>query len=218
MNYSFQSIFWQIVKLIRSRGIGLYFISQSPTDVSDEILAQLGNRVQHTLRAYTPSEQKNVKAAADAFRANPKFDTVDVINSLATGEALISFQNENGEPEIVEKATILPPQSKMGTIDDMTRNKVINNSEFAGKYDEAVDNESAYEILTQKEEDEEKALEEEKQRILEEKEAEKKKKEEEKEKNKKSQKMERLGDRLVGNAASTVERKILNSILKKIFK
>lgn len=219
----------QIVKLIRSRGIGLYFISQSPTDVSDEILAQLGNRVQHTLRAYTPSEQKNVKAAADAFRANPKFDTVDVINSLATGEALISFQNENGEPEIVEKATILPPQSKMGTIDDMTRNKVINNSEFAGKYDEAVDNESAYEILTQKEEDEEKALEEEKQRILEEKEAEKKKKEEEKEaekkkkeeekeKNKKSQKMERLGDRLVGNAASTVERKILNSILKKIFK
>ncbi len=140
----------QIVKLIRSRGIGLYFISQSPTDVPDEILAQLGNRVQHSLRAYTPSEQKAVHAAAQAFRVNPEFDTEKAILELGTGEALISFQNEKGAPEIVERATILPPQSLMGAIDGITRNKVINASPLVGKYDEAVDAESAAEIIQQK--------------------------------------------------------------------
>lgn len=140
----------QIVKLIRSRGIGLYFISQSPTDIPDEILAQLGNRVQHSLRAYTPSEQKAVKAAAQAFRVNPKFDTEKAILELGTGEALISFQNEKGAPEIVEKATILPPQSLMGAIDGITRNKVINSSPLVGKYDEALNPESAAEIIQQK--------------------------------------------------------------------
>lgn len=140
----------QIVKLIRSRGIGLYFISQSPTDVPDEILAQLGNRVQHSLRAYTPSEQKAVHAAAQAFRVNPKFDTEKAILELGTGEALISFQNEEGAPEIVERATILPPQSLMGAIDGITRNKVINASPLVGKYDEVVDAESAAEIIQQK--------------------------------------------------------------------
>ena len=140
----------QIVKLIRSRGIGLYFISQSPTDVPDEILAQLGNRVQHSLRAYTPSEQKAVHAAAQAFRINPEFDTEKAILELGTGEALISFQNEKGAPEIVERATILPPQSLMGAIDGITRNKVINASPLVGKYDEAVDAESAAEIIQQK--------------------------------------------------------------------
>ena len=140
----------QIVKLIRSRGIGLYFISQSPTDVPDEILAQLGNRVQHSLRAYTPSEQKAVKAAAQAFRVNPDFDTEKAILELGTGEALISFQNEKGAPEIVERATILPPQSMMGAIDGITRNKVINASPLCGKYDEALDPESAAEIIQQK--------------------------------------------------------------------
>ena len=140
----------QIVKLIRSRGIGLYFISQSPTDIPDEILAQLGNRVQHSLRAYTPSEQKAVKAAAAAFRVNPEFDTEKAILELGTGEALISFQNEKGAPEIVERATILPPQSMMGAIDAMTRNNVINASPLCGKYDEALDPESAAEIIQQK--------------------------------------------------------------------
>ena len=140
----------QIVKLIRSRGIGLYFISQSPTDIPDEILAQLGNRVQHSLRAYTPSEQKAVKAAAQAFRVNPKFDTEKAILELRTGEALISFQNEKGAPEIVERATILPPQSLMGTIDSLTRNKIINASPLVGKYDEALNPESAAEIIQQK--------------------------------------------------------------------
>ena len=140
----------QIVKLIRSRGIGLYFISQSPTDVPDEILAQLGNRVQHSLRAYTPSEQKAVHAAAQAFRVNPEFDTEKAILELGTGEALISFQNEKGAPEIVERATILPPQSLMGAIDGITRNKVINASPLIGKYDKVVDAESAAEIIQQK--------------------------------------------------------------------
>ncbi len=140
----------QVVKLIRSRGIGLYFISQSPTDIPDEILAQLGNRVQHSLRAYTPSEQKAVRAAAQAFRVNPEFDTEKAILELGTGEALISFQNEKGAPEMVEQATILPPQSMMGAIDSLTRNKVINNSPLCGKYDEAQDTESAAEILQQK--------------------------------------------------------------------
>lgn len=125
----------QIVKLIRSRGVGLYFISQAPTDIPDEILAQLGNRVQHALRAYTPSEQKTVKAAAAAFRINKAFDTEQAILELGTGEALISFQNEKGAPEIVERATILPPQSRMGVITTEERNHIVAASPFVTKYD-----------------------------------------------------------------------------------
>ena len=127
----------QIVKLIRSRGIGLYFISQAPTDIPDEILSQLGNRVQHTLRAYTPADQKIVKAAASAFRTNPAFDTETAIRELGTGEALISFQNAKGAPEIVEYATILPPQSRMGVIDNAEREAIINASPLHGKYSAA---------------------------------------------------------------------------------
>lgn len=125
----------QIVKLIRSRGIGLYFISQAPTDIPDEILAQLGNRVQHALRAYTPAEQKTVKAAADAFRTNSTFNTEQAILELGTGEALISFQNEKGAPEIVEKATILPPQSRMGVITNDERAHIVAASPYVAKYD-----------------------------------------------------------------------------------
>ena len=137
----------QIVKLIRSKGIGLYFISQTPNDIPDEIQAQLGNRVQHSLRAYTPAEQKIVKAVATSFRTNPLINTEEAIMSLGTGEALISFVNENGEPNIVEKATILPPQSSMGTIDEITRQNVISNSRYNGKYDELIDRESAFEKI-----------------------------------------------------------------------
>lgn len=125
----------QIVKLIRSRGIGLYFISQAPTDIPDEILAQLGNRVQHALRAYTPAEQKTVKAAASAFRTNKAFNTEQAILELGTGEALISFQNEKGAPEIVEHATILPPQSRMGIITTEERAHIVAASPFVTKYD-----------------------------------------------------------------------------------
>ena len=137
----------QIVKLIRSKGIGLYFISQTPNDIPDEIQAQLGNRVQHSLRAYTPAEQKIVKAVATSFRTNPLINTEEAIMSLGTGEALISFVNENGEPNIVEKATVLPPQSSMGTIDEITRQNVISNSRYNGKYDELIDRESAFEKI-----------------------------------------------------------------------
>ena len=178
----------QIVKLIRSKGVGVYFISQSPMDVPDEILAQLGNRVQHTLRAYTPAEQKVVKAVAMSYRANPGFDTEEAISNLGTGEALISFVNEQGEPGIVEKATILPPQSQMGALDDAMRLMVISRSSLHGKYDTLVDNVSAFEILSEemgkaKEEQEAKQKEIEEQKAEEQrlKEEEKARKEEEKE-------------------------------------
>ena len=177
----------QVVKLIRSKGIGLYFISQSPSDIPAEILAQLGNKVQHTLRAYTPAEQKTIKAVADSFRSNPKFDTAEAITSLGTGEALISFLNEKGEPNQVEKATVLPPQSMMGALDDSIRLMVISRSPFNGKYDTIIDRESAFEILSSEienkkaeEEAKKKAIEDEKLRLKEEKEQEKIKKAEEK--------------------------------------
>ena len=220
----------QVVKLIRSRGIGLYFISQSPTDIPDEVIAQLGNRVQHTLRAYTPSEQKTVKAAADAFRPNPKFNTIDAILELGTGEALVSFQNEKGEPSIVERATILPPQSKMGTIDDITRNKVINSSALVGKYDEAVERDSAYEELDkmikgklEQEEAARKAREEEKAALQKQKEDEKKKREEEKakrekERAKKNDPVEKLKTKATNKVVNKVLDKAINKGLSALFK
>ena len=177
----------KIVRLIRSKGIGLYFISHYTTDIPATILEQLGNRVQHNLRAYTPADQKIAKAAADSFRTNPKFNTYDTILELGTGEAIVSFQNEKGEPEVCERVTILPPQSRIGVIDQITRNKIINNSILAGKYDEDIDDESASEKIKVKNNarDEAKAKElaekEEAKRLKEE---EKAKAKEEKEKNK----------------------------------
>ena len=213
----------QVVKLIRSRGIGLYFISQSPTDIPNDIIAQLGNRVQHTLRAYTPAEQKTVKVAADAFRTNPNFNTTEAILTLGTGEALVSFQNDKGEPEIVEKVTILPPQSKMGTIDDITRNKIINTSSLIGKYDEMVERDSAFEelnqLIKQKLEEEEQI----KQQELEEKEKIKKQKEEEKakkeaEKERKNSVGYKIGKKVANKTLDKAINKGLNSIFKSIFK
>ena len=231
----------QIIKLIRSKGIGLYFLSQNPTDIPDEIIGQLGNRVQHTLRAYTPAEQKVVKAAADAFRTNPEFKTADAILELGKGEALISFQNEKGEPEIVERVTVLPPQSNMGTIDDITRNKIINSSELVGKYDEIIDNESAYEKITEinetkkaerdeiirQKEEEKKAKEEEKERLRQERETERKAKEEarqkekekkEKERKKKNSEVYKMGQKVKNRTSSFLLTKLLNSLWKSIFK
>ena len=216
----------QIVKLIRSKGIGLYFISQAPNDIPDEISAQLGNRVQHTLRAYTPVEIKNVDAAANSFRENPKFDTKKAILELGIGEALISFQNEKGEPNIVEKATILPPQSMMGTIDDMTRNKVINNSSLVGKYDEVVDNESAYEKIEkyqQEKQAEQQAKEEEKLRKEQEKEELRLKREEEREqkkleKEKNNSYENKLKRKVINKAENKIIDKGLTSLFRKLFK
>ncbi len=207
----------QVVKLIRSRGIGLYFISQSPADIPNDIIAQLGNRVQHTLRAYTPAEQKVIKAAADSFRTNPKFDTAEAILALGTGEALVSFQNENGEPEIVEKATILPPQSSMGTIDDITRNKIINTSTLLGKYDETVERDSAFEELDKMIKASIEAKEAEKRAIEEAKEAEKKAKEAEKER-KAKEKLEAQAKRDLEKAKKAEERAKKNSVQYKLGK
>jgi len=124
----------QVVRLIRSKGVGVYFITQNPTDVPMTVLGQLGNRVQHALRAFTPLDQKAVKVAAQTFRTNPKFDTEEAITLLKTGEALVSFLDENGAPGIVQRTTILPPQSYMGAITPEVRNQVINQSEFKGVY------------------------------------------------------------------------------------
>lgn len=139
----------QVIKLIRSKSVGVYFISQSPSDIPDEVLAQLGNRIQHALRAYTPAEQKAVRTAAQTFRQNPAFDTTEAIMELGVGEALVSFLNEKGIPAMVERTFILPPQSLMGPVDAFTRNSVITKSPLDEKYGLAVDNRSAYEILTE---------------------------------------------------------------------
>lgn len=146
----------QVVKLIRSKGVGIYFISQSPSDIPDSVLAQLSNRVQHALRAYTPSEQKAVKVAAQTFRTNPVFDTQTAIMELGVGEALVSCLDENGVPGIVQRAFILPPQSRMGTITDEERRAVIDASDMKQKYDNAIDNFSAYEYFEQQNEEQEK--------------------------------------------------------------
>ena len=165
----------QVVKLIRSKGVGIYFITQNPKDIPEGIMGQLGNKVQHALRAYTPAEQKAAKAAAQSFRENPDFDTFEAITQLATGEALVSVLDEEGIPTVVQRCTILPPQSQMGALDDAIRkDEMINNLLYA-KYTQELDRESAYEILEKKvlaeeeaEAAEEAAKEAEKQRLKEE--------------------------------------------------
>lgn len=137
----------QVVKLIRSKGVGIYFVTQNPRDIPDGVLAQLGNKIQHALHAYTPSDMKAVKAAADSFRENPAFKTVDVIQELGTGEAICSFLTEDGTPSVCEKVKILPPQSLMGSIDASTREKEIRQSVLYSKYYEPEDPDSAYEFL-----------------------------------------------------------------------
>ena len=141
----------QVVKLIRSKGVGIYFCTQNPRDVPEGVLAQLGNKIQHALRAYTPAEQKKIKAAADSFRVNPAFDTLEVISSLGTGEAVVSFLEPDGTPGIAQKAFILPPQSRMGSITDAERTQSIQSSLLYTRYANPVDPESAYEILIKQE-------------------------------------------------------------------
>jgi DNA helicase HerA-like ATPase len=140
----------QVVRLIRSKGVGVYFVTQNPLDVPDKVLAQLGNRVQHALRAFTPRDQKAVKAAADTFRANPALDTAKVITELGKGEALCSFLEGNGTPSQVERTMIRPPSGRIGTITPEERKALIDKSPLKGKYDQAVDSESAYEKLTKR--------------------------------------------------------------------
>lgn len=209
----------QVIRLIRSKGIGIYFITQAPTDLPDNVLGQLGNRVQHALRAYTPKDQKVVRTVADTFRANPEFKTADVITELATGEALVSFLDEKGAPSVVERAKILFPLSQIGAITDGQRLDVQNAAPAKIKeYTAVIDRESAYEILTAQYEE---------QARKEEKEAEKKAKEEakaakEKEKTTASKKKSSKGlnrtilGTLATAAATTFARSLANSAAKSI--
>ena len=231
-----QSKIEQVVKLIRSKGIAVFFITQNPSDIPDEVLAQLGNKVQHALRAYTPADQKAIKAAAQSYRVNPEFDTAEAITNLGIGEAVISFIEEDGSPSIVRKAKILPPQSYMGTIDDMMRATVISMSDLATKYRDMVDRDSAYEFLQrlqieilQKKEEEKQAeterkeaerqekleqKEAEKQEKLAQKEAERKAREAEKEDKKKKDVIKKGVAAVAGTAAGTIGREIGKSIGK----
>ena len=140
----------QTVKLIRSKGVGVYFVTQNPLDIPESVLAQMGNRIQHALRAYTPREQKAVKTAADTFRPNPKFKTDKAITELGKGEALVSVLDLKGVPTMVERTLIRPPESRIGPITPQEREKLIKSSPVYGQYDETVDRESAYEMLTQR--------------------------------------------------------------------
>ena len=220
----------QVVKLIRSKGIGVYFITQNPSDIPDEVLAQLGNKVQHALRAYTPAEQKGIKAAAQSYRANPDFDTAEIITNLGIGEAVVSFIEDDGAPAMVRKAKVLPPQSYLGAIDDMMRAAVISMSDLAEKYKDMVDRDSAYEFLqrlqveiSQKQEEEKQAetarkeaekqaeierKEAEKQAKATQKEAERQAKEAEKEEKKKKDAIKKGVATVAGTAAGTIGRQI----------
>jgi hypothetical protein len=140
----------QVVRLIRSKGVGVYFISQSPLDIPEDVLGQLGLRIQHALRAFTPKDRKAIKAVAQNFRANPELDTETVITELGTGEALVSTLDDKGSPTVVERTLICPPESKMGPLTAAERRERIQRSPFSGKYDEETDRESAYELLKQR--------------------------------------------------------------------
>ncbi|MCM8882022.1 MAG: DUF853 domain-containing protein [Candidatus Thiodiazotropha sp.] len=143
----------QVVRLIRSKGVGVFFITQYPNDVPDEVIGQLGNRIQHALRAFTPRDKKAVKAAAETFRENPAFDTMEVISNLGVGEALISTLDKKGVPSIVEKTLMAPPRSQFGPVDQKEREKIIKRSPFNTTYQAEIDRESAYELLKKREEE-----------------------------------------------------------------
>ena len=228
----------QVVKLIRSKGVGVYFVTQSPSDIPDDVLAQLSNRVQHALRAYTPAEQKSVRAAARAFRVNPAFDTEQTLMELGVGEALVSFMDADGVPGVVERAKILPPQSLMGPADSARMQQLILADEFELKYRDSVDRESAYEILQQanaeleerrRQEAEEAAAEKQRQkdeaaaekaRLREEAAAEKAKQKAEaaaqREAEKEAEKRRKTAQRAVTNAASSVARSVSTNLVNSI--
>ena len=228
----------QVVKLIRSKGVGIYFITQNPSDIPDGVLAQLGNKVQHALHAYTPAEQKKVKAAAESFRANPAFDTMEAITELGIGEALISFLDADGRPSVVEKCSVLPPRSRMGAIDGAVRKQETEQNLLFLRYEQSVDRESAYELLAKRVADETaqkqsekeellRAKEEEKQRKMEEKEAERLKKQEEREAEKAKKQQEMAAERakkqqsaaigrVAKTATGTIGREIGNEIGKSV--
>lgn len=196
----------QVVKLIRSKGVGIYFITQSPGDIPDEVLGQLGNKIQHALHAYTPADQKAVHAAANSFRVNPEFDTKTVLTELGIGEALVSFLQEDGSPSVVRRARILPPQSQLGPVADKERQKQVQGNLLHAKYGTMIDRDSAYEFFIRRGKEEaarqERFLAEELQR----KEEETARKEEEKEALKAARQQEKEAERQVREAQREAER------------
>jgi hypothetical protein len=212
----------QVIRLVRSKGVGVYFVTQSPDDIPDAIAGQLGNRILHGLRAYTPKEQKAVKAAAQTFRANPTFNTEAAILELGTGEALVSLLDEKGAPCIVERAKILFPLSQIGAITDDERKKLIRSSRIYGVYDKSFDRESAYEVLVAQQKQEEKRLQ--KEAEEEEKRKAKEAKEKEKAKAKKSTSSSRTKksvgqkaiEKTINTTASTIGRSLGKSIVRSI--
>lgn len=206
----------RMVRLIRSKGVSVWFITQNPSDVPDSVLGQIGNRVQHGLRAYTPADQKALRAAANSFRANPNFDTEEALVALGTGEALVSVFDEKGVPTIVEKANILPPSSSMDAASDADVEAAIKQSPLFGKYEETKDEKSAYEILTEQQEKE--AEEEKKAAEKEAKEKEKKEKEKSKKKTSKATKKATSAfNKTVNSAANTIGREVGKKIVRGIF-
>ena len=219
----------QVVRLIRSKGVGIYFISQTPSDMPDSVLSQLGNRVQHALRAYTPKDQKALKAAAQSFRANPAFDTETAIAELGTGEALVSFLDEKGAPAPVERAFILPPQGQIGPLDAAIRGQMLQSSLVYRHYAENKDRESAFEILSRRQqetvsakEEDARRKEDEKRRKEEDKEAARRQKEEEKLRAAQEKEAKRQAEQQkkfwVGTAKSVLvplARQVLGSLFKK---
>ena len=206
----------RMVRLIRSKGVSVWFITQNPSDIPDSVLGQIGNRVQHGLRAYTPADQKALRAAANSFRENPNFDTEEALVALGTGEALVSVLDEKGVPTIVEKANILPPSSSMDAASDEDVKNAIKQSPLFGKYEEVKDEKSAYEILTEQQEKE--AEEEKKAAEKEAKEKEKKEKEKSKKKTSKATKKATSAfNNTVNSAANTIGREVGKKIVRGIF-
>ena len=208
----------QIVKLIRSKGVGVYFVTQVPTDIPDSVLSQLGNKVQHALRAYTPKEQKAVRAAAQSFRVNPDFDTEKTLGELGTGEALISFLDEEGVPGIVQRAYILPPRSCMDVAGEEEIKRQIQTSPLCVKYDRVLDRESAYEMLKEKAQRDAYAAEEERRQAELEKERIKLEQEAEKQAQREAEKQKRAFDRAVGNVSASAGRSVGREMGKSLGK
>ncbi len=206
----------QVIKLIRSKGVGIFFITQNPADIPDAILAQLGNKVQHALRAYTPSEQKGIRAAAASYRANPKFNTGDTIMELGIGEAIVSFLMEDGTPSVVEKVAIMPPQSLMGPVDESTRQTVMMQSAYAGKYGDSVDRDSAYEFLQRKKLELEEERQKSEAKAQEAKAQAEKEREEAKAAEKENKRKKRIANSVAGTVAGTVGREVGNTLGKTV--
>ncbi|MCQ2210637.1 MAG: DUF853 domain-containing protein [Paludibacteraceae bacterium] len=210
----------KVVRLIRSKGVGVYFITQNPMDIPEDILGQLGNKIQHALRAFTPKDQKAIKAVAQSFRTNEKFDTEKALLELETGEALISFLDEKGAPSIVERAKMLCPQGQIGPITAEERKQAMKESGLEKKYGETIQRESAYEILIKESERKQKEAEEQKAKAQAEKEAEKRRKEEEREARSKATSRKSSSNTWYGKALTSIARnlgnKLVNEVIKKL--